>query len=55
MFLDINECMDNTLNNCTDSDKMICQNTMGSYNCSCEEGYSLDNNGETCVGKYNTV
>ena len=27
-----------------------CTNTVGSYNCSCNTGYSLDSNGRNCTG-----
>ena len=29
----------------------FCENTNGSYKCSCQEGYILDNDGLTCNGK----
>ena len=42
-FSDIDECM--ISNPCTNG---TCNNTPGSYNCSCEVGYSLIDNGTTC-------
>ena len=27
-----------------------CDNTVGGYNCSCNPGYSLDDNNQTCSG-----
>ena len=29
-----------------------CNNTIGSYNCSCEEGYVLESDGYNCTGKH---
>ena len=29
----------------------VCTNTMGSYQCSCNDGFKLDSNGLTCSGK----
>jgi hypothetical protein len=45
--VDINECMEG-------SDRCIhnCQNTEGSYTCICNEGFLLDNDGYSCIGKY---
>ena len=47
-LLDIDECMDTSLNNC-DRDNGNCTNTEGSFNCSCNAGYSGD--GVTCDSK----
>ena len=44
-FVDIDECSAGT-----DMCDHICQNTPGSYTCSCRSGYSLSQNGRTCVG-----
>ncbi|VDH91538.1 Hypothetical predicted protein [Mytilus galloprovincialis] len=41
---DINECHES--NNCT----QLCNNTMGSYDCNCHQGYQLERNGFTCTG-----
>ena len=45
-FLDINECMEQ---------KHICDhfctNTIGSYNCSCRDGYYIHQDEKTCLGK----
>ena len=30
----------------------ICRNTEGSYKCFCEDGYTLSQSGEFCVGKF---
>ena len=45
-YLDINECLiDN--GGCDHN----CSNSVGSYSCSCNNGYLLNNNGYTCEGK----
>ena len=44
---EIHEC-DEGLDLC----EQICINTEGSYNCSCNAGYRLDDNGNTCAGTY---
>ena len=41
---DTDECASNSANNC--SSNALCINTMGSYNCSCKNGFSGD--GYTC-------
>ncbi|CAH3184475.1 unnamed protein product, partial [Porites evermanni] len=46
MISDINECNAGT-HNC--SSNAFCNNTKGSYNCSCKPGYTGD--GWTCTGK----
>ena len=45
--IDINECSDNS-DNCDVN--AYCNNTVGSYNCTCNPGYT--GNGTTCTGKY---
>ena len=42
-FPDINECAEET-----DRCSQNCQNTVGSYTCSCNAGYRLDGDGFTC-------
>ena len=45
-YVDINECAG--VNNCSyDSN---CTNTLGSYQCSCHDGYLDEGNGYTCTG-----
>ena len=44
---DHNECLDGT-HECD----QVCTNTDGSYICSCNTGYTLDSNGNSCTGKY---
>ena len=41
---DINECGE--VNDC----QQTCMNTEGSYSCSCDEGFSLADDGRTCTG-----
>ena len=48
--LDIDECaVDN--GGCSDT----CTNTLGSFLCQCPEGYILDTDDQTCIGKSYTV
>ena len=47
LCIDINECSDNS-ENCDVN--AICNNTVGSYNCTCNPGYT--GNGTTCTGEY---
>ena len=42
--LDIDECAEG-IHSCT----QICMNVVGSYSCSCEPGYRLENNGYACT------
>ena len=42
---DINECDDNS-----DGCSHNCNNTDGSYECSCNNGYVLDSDGKRCSG-----
>ncbi|KAK3583696.1 hypothetical protein CHS0354_021446 [Potamilus streckersoni] len=45
--LDINECINTTLNRCIPQN--VCNNTPGGYTCSCPAGQKLENNGRTCA------
>ena len=48
---DIDECATDQAN-CSQS----CNNTIGSYQCSCNEGYVLDSDKHTCYGNgYNNI
>ena len=41
------------INECAENDHLCegtCTNTVGSYRCSCSAGYTLSNNGFSCVG-----
>ena len=46
---DINECANHN-GECQQN----CQNTIGSYSCSCLTGYLIDSNGYNCTGLNNT-
>ena len=48
--LDIDECIDADQNNC-DMERGNCTNTVGSFNCTCNAGYSGD--GVVCMSEYN--
>ena len=48
-IVDINECNTLHLQNCQDYDNAICENTDGSFMCTCKPGYM--GNGTTCSGK----
>ena len=43
---DVDEC-DLGAHGCSQT----CTNTVGSYNCSCIDGFSLNDDGETCKGE----
>ena len=46
LFSDINECTSNN-GYCG----QVCTNSVGSYTCSCRNGYSLITDARTCAGK----
>ena len=48
-YLDIDECSRNS--SACDSENGGCLNSVGSYNCLCNSGYELSNDGITCNGK----
>ncbi|KAK7092483.1 hypothetical protein V1264_008221 [Littorina saxatilis] len=45
LCLDVDECADDALNAC----EVTCNNTAGSYQCSCPDGYRLTSNLRSCV------
>ena len=47
-FIDIDECSNDTLNNC----EQICKNAPGNYTCDCHYGYTRNHNQVTCKRKY---
>ena len=48
VYLDIDECADDTLNACHPR-LAVCKNSMGSFGCKCIEGYTGD--GRNCTGQ----
>ena len=46
VLLDRDECQDGSTNDCDKN--AICTNTVGSFKCSCKEGFT--GNGKTCQG-----
>jgi hypothetical protein len=49
ILIDIDECLQNT-DDCADAPSGTCNNTIGSYICTCNPGYTGD--GKTCVGRF---
>ena len=55
MFADVDECADNS-DGCRcqtnlDGCEAICTNTVEGYDCSCNDGFVLHTDGETCIGR----
>ena len=46
--LDVDECVTATGNNCDDN--AVCENTIGSYTCTCNTGF--DGDGVVCTGNF---
>ena len=46
-LIDVDECSNTGLNDCS----QLCENTNGSYQCSCASGFSLQPDKTTCTGK----
>ena len=46
-FADIDECTDSTINQC----EHLCENILGSFRCACQEGFRLEDDGQSCEGK----
>lgn len=49
MCVDVDECADNN-GGCQHQ----CTDTVGGYECSCKDGYSIDCDGHSCNGKYSS-
>ena len=49
-ILDIDECFSDALNMCDDPSRAVCTNTIGSFECSCRDGFT--GNGENCTGQF---
>ena len=47
--LDVNECTEGT-HNCDTSDRADCENTIGSFRCTCKSGYAGQGTIGTCKG-----
>ncbi len=45
-FIDLDECVEE-LHLC----QQVCQNTLGSYRCSCSPGFQLSSDGTSCSGE----
>lgn len=45
----MNECRENT-HNCSESKNEMCLNTNGTFNCSCQSGYSRNASDALCSG-----
>ena len=48
LTLDFDECQSNQTNSCS----QLCINVPGSYSCACQNGYSLNDDKESCDGTY---
>ena len=46
-FSDVDECQNNSSNNC----EQLCVNFPASFFCDCGEGYELNDDGRSCDGK----
>ena len=51
LFADVDECASADLNECG-TVGVTCVNTDPGYNCSCNTGYTPNDDGLTCSGKY---
>lgn len=51
VLIDVDECALGSDNMCAQN----CQNTVGSYTCSCNTGYTLSSDGYTCDGEINSI
>eukprot|EP00058_Branchiostoma_floridae_P024469 XP_002609959.1 hypothetical protein BRAFLDRAFT_85915 [Branchiostoma floridae] len=48
LFVHIDECLDDALNNCDLDNGGSCVNTQGSFHCACDDGYNLQADRRTC-------
>ena len=46
MCVDVDECQTGGGHNCS----QLCENIPGSFECKCNDGYSLDSDGANCTG-----
>ena len=51
LTLDFDECQSNQTNSCS----QLCINAPGSYSCDCQNGYSLNDDKESCDGTYDNT
>ena len=51
LSLDFDECQSNQTNSCS----QLCINAPGSYSCACQNGYSLNDDKESCDGTYDNT
>ena len=51
LTLDFDECQSNQTNGCS----QLCINAPGSYSCACQNGYSLNDDKESCDGTYDNT
>ena len=51
LTLDFDECQSNQTNSCS----QLCINAPGSYSCACQNGYSLNDDKESCDGTYDST
>ena len=50
IFIDINECLQNN-GGCSHN----CHDTIGSYHCTCRDGYQLSSKKRSCDSKYRSL
>ena len=49
---DVDECKPTASSQGNGGCEQICNNTVGSFYCSCKPGYYLNPDGKTCTGKF---
>ena len=58
MTLSIYICYNTDIDECSTKNgncDQVCTNTVGLFNCSCNDGYSLNTDGETCDGQLQKI